>query len=516
MTSAVNTRFFDEPHHERSIEGALNRANSSSNRVFLRFGKTLNLKDVWPKKERSMPQRQWHAAWSDGRGDQRFWAVGCSAKMRCGETIRFGRAHRNCSEICEQTMDVSLVGPEGADWSRVPMAVGGFSFAPRQKPATEIWEGWEDGVLWIPRLLFYQQGSETGVCLTLVVEPGDSPEAIRETLIISLAELEGELSRFTVCGLSQSGSRSEAPPLSINAAQMGLPARGKWCERVERARAAIREGAFDKVVLARSEEWHAPLGFSFDAFQTAHRLREEYPTCKVFLFQQEDGSAFVGATPELLLGLKGAEVEAVSLAGTTRRGHSVLEDEALGEALVASAKDQHEHRLVTEAIRQSFEPVVENLEIGKEPHLLKLHNVQHLETPIRARLDRTRGIMELVSRLHPTPAVGGTPSLKAQRWLEENESLERGWYAGLVGFVTSGGDGLFAVAIRSAMMRPDRAWAFAGAGLVADSDPELEWEETALKLQAMCESFVVRSVETPAREVLQKERPAGVAQVGIL
>jgi len=516
MTSAVNTEFVDEPHHERSIEEALKRAKVSSSRVFLRFGKLLTIKDVWPNKERTMPEGKWHAVWSDGREDHRFWAVGISAQVTCGETIRFAQAHRNCSEICEQTLDVSLVGSEGADWSAVPMAVGGFSFTSRQRPSTEIWEGWEDGVLWIPRLLFFQRGTRTGVCLTLVVEPEQTLEQVRELLIRSLAELEGEISRFTVCGLAGGRTGQGKNSISVNSVRPGSSARKEWCERVERAQKAIGEGEFDKVVLARSEEWHAPGGSSFDAFQTAHRLRQEYPTCKVFMFQLEDGSAFVGATPELLLGLEGAKVEAVSLAGTARRGQSVEEDVLLGDALVASAKDQHEHRLVTEAIRQSFEPVVENLEIAKEPHLLKLQNVQHLETPIRAQLDRTRGIMELVSRLHPTPAVGGTPSLEAQRWLLENESLERGWYGGLVGFVTSGGDGLFAVAIRSALMRPDRAWAFAGAGLVADSDPELEWEETALKLQAMCESFVVRSVEPVSQEVSVDVVGAEVRQVGTL
>ena len=501
----ANTDLLDQSHHERSLERAQAQADLTGSRVFLRFSKSLENQDIWPHPGLSFSTGELRVAWADGREGQSFWAVGLAAEIRCAHLIRFAQAHKGCSEFCEQTLDVPLSEEGGPAGSAVPLAVGGFAFTPRQVPSDDVWEGWEDGALWVPRLLFFRSASDAGVSLTLVVEPGQALSELRRELVVELARLEEEVSRLSVGELSESEPQAFVAPLLRRwTPEERADHRQSWCARAEKARRAIRAGKLDKVVLARSQEWTAPAGSSFDALQTAHRLREQYPTCKVFLIQREDGSSFVGATPELLVGLKGENVQAVSLAGTTRRGVSEEEDAALGEALVASAKEQHEHRLVTDAIRRSFEPVVEDLVIAEEPHLLRLQNVQHLETPIQGRLDRTRGIMELVSRLHPTPAVGGTPAHQAQRWLQENENLERGWYAGVVGWVTPGGDGQFAVAIRSALLRPDRAWAFAGAGLVADSDPGLEWEETNLKLQAMSRSLVVRPVPV---ERLSSEDP---------
>jgi len=495
MAAFVNIPKVQTLSYEACLKKALQKANSTAHRVLLRLYKPIENTEVWPSPAVSFPPGDLRIAWADGRRQEAFWAVGKVAEIRCGHIIRFAQAQNGCSDFCEQSVEVSMEAGFSPNWSSVPVGIGGFAFTPTQRMPSEVWSGWEDGVLWVPRILFHSSGGQSGACLTLAVEPGANLKALRQVLVENLAELEAELSRLALRELPAPAGAERTTQIPTKTATNDeiASAKSAWYRRVETARSAIRNGELDKVVLARRVEWEAPPHSEFDAFRTAHRLRQEYPTCKVFLIQRSDGSAFVGATPEILVALEGEQIEAVSLAGTARRGLTPAEDTALGEALVASSKDQHEHRLVTEAIRTSFEPIVEDLEIDDEPHLLKLQNVQHLETPIRAKLDRTRGIMELVSRLHPTPAVGGTPALEAQKWLHDNENLERGWYAGLVGWVTSGGDGVFAVAIRSALIRPKKAWSFAGAGLVADSDPYLEWEETALKLEAMGKSLVVQA-----------------------
>tara|TARA_Y100001934_G_scaffold273755_1_gene364599 strand:- start:96 stop:1646 length:1551 start_codon:yes stop_codon:yes gene_type:complete len=495
MVAVVKIPKNQAPPYEAYLRQALNKANSTARRALLRIHKSLSLKEVWPSEGVELTKGELCVAWADGRRHETFWSVGKAAEIECGDVIRFAQAQKGCSEICEQVIQVSMEESFLPDWSRIPAGIGGFAFSRAQRLVGEVWDGWEDGVLWVPKVLFYSNLSQTGACLTLAVEPGEKLGVLRERLVRDLAKLELELSRLSLHEMSvdKRGGRPASLPFPLATHKEITQEKVAWCERVEKARGVIRNGELDKVVLARCVEWGAPPDAEFDAFGTAHRLRKEYPTCRTFLIRRPDGSSFVGATPEILVSLERQQVEAVSLAGTARRGKTELEDKRLGDALVASAKDQHEHRLVTDAIRTSFEPVVEDLRIGTEPKLLKLQNVQHLETPIEATLDRTRGIMELISRLHPTPAVGGTPSLEAQKWLHENEELERGWYAGLVGWLSSDGDGLFAVAIRSALVRPEKAWSFAGAGLVVDSDPNLEWEETALKLQAMGQSLVVQS-----------------------
>ena len=181
----------------------------------------------------------------------------------------------------------------------------------------------------------------------------------------------------------------------------------------------------------------------------------------------------------------------MALAGSAPRGTTAREDAALGDALMASPKQRAEHRWVVEAVREALAPLVASLEVPDAPGLMKLPYVQHLCTPITARLSPGRSLIDVVAALHPTPAVGGHPREAALEWLRFHEELDRGWYAAPVGWWDAAGNGEFWVAIRSARLwvgdggGPVRATLYAGCGIVADSDPHDEWVESALKLRAM-------------------------------
>ncbi len=260
------------------------------------------------------------------------------------------------------------------------------------------------------------------------------------------------------------------------------PDHAGWCRMVEAALAAIQRGDLTKVVLARALRltFDAPL----DPLDVLVRLRRAHPDTFCFLFEPQPGCAFVGATPELLARVDGDAVETEALAGSIARGATPAEDRALGERLLRSAKDRHEHALVVEAIRRALTPLTETLHIPSEPRLRRLGNVQHLETPIHGRL-RDADLLAVVEALHPTPALGGTPRDAALDFIARLEPFPRGWYAAPVGWMTADGEGEFAVAIRSALICGNTAILYAGAGIVAGSEPEKEWEETALKLDAM-------------------------------
>ena len=245
-------------------------------------------------------------------------------------------------------------------------------------------------------------------------------------------------------------------------------------ERVERALETIAAGGLQKVVLARAVEIEAER--AFDRVDILARLREQNPRCATFLFRAPDGTAFLGATPETLCWLEGSRLETEALAGSA--------PPAQAGALGASDKNRREHEAVVRYIMKALKPLTEHLEADAEPALLTLKNVVHLRTGIRAELREGVGVAELVAALHPTPAVGGTPRERALEFLVEYEALDRGWYAGPVGWVGPGRAHQM-VALRSARVKDSRARLFVGAGIVAGSSAEAEWRETEMKSLAM-------------------------------
>jgi isochorismate synthase len=267
-----------------------------------------------------------------------------------------------------------------------------------------------------------------------------------------------------------------------------MPA-GEWQSIVAQTANEIQAGHYAKVVLARRASTRAN-GGQLDAARTLIRLRGGYPDSFLFAFSQamgDGGRTFLGATPERLVRLHDRVVETSSLAGSIRRGSTPEEDARLGEMLLDSAKDRREHAVVADMLRDALAPVCRDLSIPFPPTLLHLTNVQHLYTPIRGILSNGQTVLDLVERLHPTPAVGGFPRLEAMQAIRAVEQLDRGWYAGPVGWIDRHGEGEFAVAIRSALLDSAgrEALLFAGCGIVANSDPAAEYAESRLKMQAM-------------------------------
>jgi menaquinone-specific isochorismate synthase len=251
-----------------------------------------------------------------------------------------------------------------------------------------------------------------------------------------------------------------------------------WLEAVDAAAKRIDAGEFAKVVLARDViVWaKGPLY----PMVLAGRLAERFPECFTFLV---DG--LVGATPELLVRRTGRAVESLVLAGTAGRGDSTEKDAGLGASLLASNKDADEHRFAVESVTGVLREMCDEVEVDRVPRLLKLANVQHLATRVRARLAEPLTALDVAGRLHPTAAVGGTPRGAAMEAIRTLEGMDRGRYAGPVGWVDSKGDGEFGIALRCAEVEGARARLFAGGGIVAGSLPEAELEETRLKLRAM-------------------------------
>ncbi len=348
-----------------------------------------------------------------------------------------------------------------------PMAAAGFAFDPL-RPSGGLWDGYADGLLLLPRLVLASDGERASLTVNGLVGPSTSSITLHLSAARRLRDLIG---------------RTWRPPRIGDGVTLedALPP-GAWRSIVADAVTDLRAGRLEKVVLAR--EVRAKAATPFDPAAALDALRRDYPDTFVFAVAR-GGRTFLGASPERLVSLRGRAVAASGLAGSAPRGATPAEDEALGRALLASPKDREEHAVVVRMLRAALADVCEHVEAPATPTLMRLRNVQHLYTPISGDIAGEANVLDLVGRLHPTPALGGQPREQALAWIREREGLDRGWYGAPVGWVDARGQGDFAVAIRSALVGRHEASLFAGAGIVAASDPEREERETNIKLRAM-------------------------------
>ena len=212
-------------------------------------------------------------------------------------------------------------------------------------------------------------------------------------------------------------------------------------------------------------------------------LRNTYSKCTNFFLALPHKGIFFGSTPERLVKLKSHHLQTEALAGTIARGNNMEEDRMFRESLFESMKERKEHNLVKEQIIRKLEPFASSVNVSDYPKILKLKNVQHLQTPINVELKSSISILDILQILHPTAAVAGTPTEKAMDIIKKMEPHDRGWYSGPIGWINNNGDGEFYVSLRSALVKNEEAHVFAGGGIVSESHPDKEWEETELKLR---------------------------------
>jgi menaquinone-specific isochorismate synthase len=257
-----------------------------------------------------------------------------------------------------------------------------------------------------------------------------------------------------------------------------------WCDAVSAARERLRGGDAQKVVLSRAVTVEADTDLSSTAI--LRRLRSSYPSCMLYSLE-----GLVGASPELLVARHGELVHSHPMAGTAPRSSDPTSDAQLAAGLLASTKDQMEHRLTIDMVHDTLLPWCSYLDEEAEPSIVAMANVQHLATRVEGRLSMPpASVIELMTALHPTPAVCGAPRERALELIAEYEQLDRGRFAGPVGWVDGAGNGAWAVGIRCAEIRGRMARLFAGVGVLPDSDPSAELAETRAKLQALLSAIL--------------------------
>ena len=408
-----------------------------------------------------------------GRDESALAGLGSVATVEATGADRFSAVVADSRSLARRVVAGDLAEDPTAPPGSGPVLVGGFAFAP-EGGATPEWSSFPSARLVLPEVSIARRGAEARLTVSVAVWPDDRPDEV-------VRRAEERLEEMRPSGMPLLDPDPVARP-QVSGAAPPAHFEGAVARAVER----IRAGELEKVVLAREVRVHtrSPI----DAGPIVDALRTGFPECFVYCVGTPE-AAFVGASPELLVRREGSRVGTMALAGTTRRSADPAVDDHLGEQLRASPKNAQEHRIVADRIQRRLEPVSLWVTAADGPVLVKVQNVQHLATPIRAQLARPRSVVELAGLLHPTPAVGGEPRDVAEPLIPELEGLDRGWYAGPVGWTDLSEDGEFCVGLRCALLEDRVAHLYAGNGIVADSDPTEELAETEAKLGALLPLF---------------------------
>ncbi len=384
---------------------------------------------------------------------------------------RFAGGRRFMADVLARTI---AVGDAGAPFGG-PHFLGGFSFFGQ----VEAGEAFPAALLFVPRWQVARSADRTVAVANLVVEP----DADLAALTAKVWHAHGKFRAFDYSAPDFADQGAAAPDA---VAEVG-DADG-FRRSVARAVAMIGERRFEKIVLARCRELAAtePL----HPLRVLNGLRQRFPDCYAFSFSNGRGQSFIGASPERLLRVEQGRLLTEALAGSAPRGPTASQDATLGGALLRSEKDLREHQLVVDSIVRRLGELGVRPAAAARPALRRLANIQHLHTPLRAPVPEGVRLLDLLERLHPTPAVGGSPRAAACAQIRALEGFARGLYAGPLGWIDARDNGEFFVGIRSALVDGARARVYAGNGIVAGSDPEREFAETESKFRALLDALL--------------------------
>jgi salicylate biosynthesis isochorismate synthase/menaquinone-specific isochorismate synthase len=409
-------------------------------------------------------QEPWFALEQPDRDGLAIAGLGCAHAIEAGGEERFTGMSQRWQELRADAEIDALDGPPGSGLA----AFGGFAFSAEGGAAPE-WRGYAPGSMIVPEVSLVRQSGTTWLTVNAQVAPDDAPADVTGRMAARLQALRGD--PLPLLDPHPTGRYEVVSPMP--------PAH--YEEAVARAVQRIRAGEFQKVVLAREVDVHAPA--AHDPGAVFGLLREAFGSSYVYAVGRGDAT-FMGASPELLIRREGQRATTVALAGSARRSADPAVDDHLGEQLMRSDKDREENAIVGRRIARILRPFSVWVTAVPEPVVVRVANIQHLAAPIRAQLAAPMDAVELVGHLHPTPAVGAEPAA-ALSVIPALEGFDRGWYAGAVGWTDASGDGEFLVALRCALLRGPVARCYAGGGIVRDSDPSAELAETEVKLQVM-------------------------------
>lgn len=355
---------------------------------------------------------------------------------------RFRNSSIKGKEILSRVHHLSGVNHQNA----VVHLFGGFSFFDENESTT--WDSFQSSSFTLPKWMIIKEGNCCIFTFILDIDKNSTLNEIKSKIYATLNKLDHitVAEKYALSPEIDKNFKLEVPGLDSKEHL-------KWIYTIEKAKKAISNGEFDKVVLAR--QLKIKLQQKIKDTHILNRLRFQYPDCFSFLIRHNSESSFIGCTPERLASFNSKFVLTEGLAGSISRGKTATEDAILENNLLHSQKDLREHNIVLEAIEENLGHYSDKVQHPPIPSVKKLSNVQHLYTPITATIKEGVSRTEVLRTLHPTPAVGGFPRDKAVSFIQEHEDFNRGWYASPIGWINAHGNGEFIVAIRSGLIQND-------------------------------------------------------------
>lgn len=397
----------------------------------------------------------WH------RPEQQHGLVGLGEAARCMAT-----GENRFADMKQQLAQLD------ANWRKVgesmPIAaMTGYAFDATDTDGDGLWQGFPNALLTVPELVLEQRGQRTTLTLTVRLDGKTWQEVLVRWRELVAGLDVGWVERSDTHHSERWVSHSLHPPYVSSSQQ-------DWFSLVNQAKAAIHNGELRKLVAARSTR--QPLAPGVDAAVLMRRMQQHYPSCTLLAVSFGTGW-LLAATPERLVSLRDGRVSCDALAGTIARKP--------GQANFPARMREAEHPPVVAAIRQALTKVCSEVSVGQQMQTLSLPHLQHLWTQVSGKALPNTHVLDLLECLHPTPAINGFPAAPARQWLRSHGNHQRGWYSGGVGWLRHDGEGELSVLLRCALLQNGEAHLFAGAGIVADSDPQQEWDETELKLDTL-------------------------------
>jgi len=399
--------------------------------------------------------------WSNSSNTFSFVGVGCVYKL-IAEEDRYNVLKKEWGSLLNQAFIHNPFESLGTGL----VAVGGMTFDP-EREKSDLWKNFPTSQLTVPELLVVHSNNRFFITINKYMEPNESVEQV----LHAIEQLKSIVYKVEMDHLSE---RKIVHKVEVEPEY--------WKQTVQKAVDKIKQNEASKIVLAR--EMKLTLNEDANIGTLLKKLMDTQTNSYIFAIEH-DGHCFIGATPERLVQVNNKELLSTCLAGTAPRGKTKKEDKKIGQTLMNDQKNREEHAYVVHMIKDSITPYCDSIDIPEQPILYPLKNLQHLYTPVTATLKESFTVFDIIEKLHPTPALGGVPRKESLSFIREHELLDRGWYGSPIGWLDSNGNSEFVVAIRSGLVKGNQVSLFAGCGVMRDSDPQMEYDETNIKFLPM-------------------------------
>lgn len=407
--------------------------------------------------------------WQDAHSNLLIAGLGAAMTMNVTD---INNRYENISEEWQLLVERSIINNPYPKVTGVgPVLFGGFSFDYVNKESN-LWNNFSHGIFYVPKYMVTNVNSQSYFTMNIICTPDGMKEEDIEQI---LKERNFILQNSNVDNKIQVKEKMSLPNVIEKNSSL-------WVQQVRKAIHLLNQKYAKKVVLAR--DLHLLFENEIDRVALLQNLRDQQKNSYIFsLTSNED--CFIGATPERLVKKEGKRMFSACVAGSAPRGKTEDDDERMKKELLNDEKNLGEHQFVVDMITEAFQQLCESISKAHSPQIMTNKDIHHLYTPVEGWAKDKKSIFDFVKELHPTPALGGTPTEVALQMIRDFELFERGMYAGPIGWVDYRHNGEFVVAIRSGLIRDREAVLFAGCGIVRDSNPEKEFVETKVKFRPM-------------------------------